>query len=197
MMQSAAVVSLAAHVLAVLVALVWWSWPLPHPHEAEARFEVMFGTNADATGAPAATASPSSPPLASAADALLPAASAAATATPTAPVQPPGNGKVGLIVQHADANMVEAQSDPGNRAPKFPESSWLAGEEGTVLLRLHIDPQGHVARAELLQSSGYAALDQAATAALSLWHFIPALRDGVAVPSYRDQATNFRMQEPD
>ncbi len=192
MMRSAAIVSVAAHVLAVLVALVWWSWPQSHPHEAEARFEVMFGANADATGAPVATASPSSPPLTTAADGL-PAASAATA--PSALVQPPGNGKVGLIVPHADANMVEAQSDPGNRAPKFPESSWLAGEEGTVVLRLHIDPRGHVARAELLQSSGHAALDQAAMAALALWHFIPALRDGVAVPSYRDQATEFRMQE--
>lgn len=195
MMRSAAIVSLAAHVLALLVALVWWSWPLPHPHEAEARFEVMFGTNADATGVPQATASPSSPPSAPAADALPPAAPAAATATPAAPVQPPGNGKVGLIVQHPDANMIEAQSDPGNRAPKYPESSWLAGEEGTVVLRLRIDPGGHVASVELLQSSGHAALDQAAIAALSLWHFIPALRDGVAVPSYRDQPTDFRTQE--
>lgn len=186
--RGAATVSLATHALVLASLIAWQSAAEEAPREAEAQIQVVFGTNADVSAAPtpvtavpAPTAEPSpaqppvSPPVA------------------VAPARPSG-GKVGLLVTRPDPNMVEAQADPGNRAPKYPDGAWIAREQGEVVLRLHIDPDGRVSRTELRRSSGHGALDQAAMAALSRWRFVPALRDGVPVPSYRDQATDFELE---
>ena len=195
-MRGAALASLAAHALVLASLAAGWPAPADDPHEAEARIEVVFGNNADAPGAPAPTAPlPVAATAAAASDSPAPDRAAASSPAPPAPDSPPSNGgKVGLLVAHPDANMTEARADPGNRAPKYPDSAWLGREQGVVVLRLHIDPQGRVARTELRRSSGHPALDQAAMTALAQWRFVPALRDGVAVPSYRDQATDFQLE---
>ena len=103
-----------------------------------------------------------------------------------------GEGDVGLKLSGPpDAGMIEAQVDPGNRAPKFPDIAVRQHQYGRVVVRLHIDTAGRVIDVEMLESSGHPALDRAAREALALWHFIPALQDGAAVPSVRDQAVNF------
>ena len=197
-------VSAVAHALAALVLVVWW-WHKPPPAgEVPGTVEVLFGSNAEHSGTPASAVSQAS--AATKADAAAsadsgavsagaPAANAAGSEDgPTAPVRL-GEGDLGLKLSDApDANMVEAQADPGNNAPKYPPAAFRLGQQGVVVVRMHIDEAGRVADAEVLESSGSPILDEAARAALAKWHFIPALRNGVAVPSYRDQATNFILE---
>ncbi len=160
--------------------------------ETEARVEVVFGDNADASDPSAAAPIPAAAPAASAGPLSVDAA--AALAVPTAEMAHPSGGRVGLRVPHPDPNMIEAEADPGNRAPRYPADAWLAGARGEVVLRLHIGPDGRVWRAALRRDPGHDSLDRAAMAALARWRFVPALRDGVPVASYRDQATDFELE---
>ncbi len=200
-------VSIGAHVLAAFMALLW-QLPVLEPTEVPATIQVLFGENADVDGA-AAAASPltSAQPRTGDAGAAAPSsdgegpfASVARPATPAPPRASPfavrlGEGDVGLkLSEPPDAGLIEAQSDPGNRGPKYPDIAWRQHQGGRVVIRMHIDPQGRVASAEVLESSGHPALDRAAREALAKWRFVPALRDGIAVPSFRDQATNFVLE---
>ncbi|GGG21747.1 hypothetical protein GCM10010964_07420 [Caldovatus sediminis] len=76
----------------------------------------------------------------------------------------------------------------------YPPESERRGEQGTVVLLLHVDAQGQVAEVTLLSSSGYPALDRAAIAAARQWRFRPALRDGRPVGSTVRAPVTFRLQ---
>jgi protein TonB len=69
-----------------------------------------------------------------------------------------------------------------NRPPVYPHEAAIHGEHGAVLLVIHVSEGGFATGAEVLESSGVASLDQAATEAVLKWHFRPALREGQAVP---------------
>jgi protein TonB len=56
-------------------------------------------------------------------------------------------------------------------SPQYPAASRRAGESGTVLLNIVIGPNGVPTEINVERSSGYAALDQAALAAVRLWRF--------------------------
>jgi TonB family protein len=66
-------------------------------------------------------------------------------------------------------------------APGYPGKARARGWEGRVVLLLSIDAHGRVTSAEVAESSGRAALDDAARDAAPDWTFAPALRDGVPV----------------
>ena len=186
--------SLAAHGVAALLFLVP-PRPDPVPAEAPARIEVLFGGNADVPGVPAlAGAASGTTVLAPAREGseAAPGGSGAGAASVAVRV---GEGELGLRLSgEPDEGLIEAQADPGNRAPKYPDIAWRLHQHGRVVIRLHIDTEGHVAEAEVLESSGHPALDRAARETLAQWHLLPALRDGVAVPSFRDQPTNFVLE---
>ena len=55
--------------------------------------------------------------------------------------------------------------------PQYPAAARRAGESGTVLLSIVIGPDGVPTEIDVERSSGYAALDQAATAAVRQWRF--------------------------
>lgn len=55
--------------------------------------------------------------------------------------------------------------------PQYPAAARRAGETGTVLLSVVIGPDGVPTEINVERSSGYAALDQAATAAVRQWRF--------------------------
>jgi len=65
-------------------------------------------------------------------------------------------------------------------APTYPKTSLRRGEEGTVLLRLHIDERGVVTSVDVVRSSDHLRLDDAAVEGVMHWRFEPALRDGEA-----------------
>lgn len=63
-----------------------------------------------------------------------------------------------------------------NPKPVYPSTSRRLGEEGKVVLRVRVDPQGQAADVEIRTSSGYARLDTAAHDAVARWRFVPARR---------------------
>ena len=62
----------------------------------------------------------------------------------------------------------------------YPPVSRRLGEEGRVLLRVLVDPQGHPAQVLLSQSSGHVRLDDAAASAARRARFRPYTENGVA-----------------
>ncbi|MGG5811102.1 energy transducer TonB [Falsiroseomonas sp. CW058] len=70
-----------------------------------------------------------------------------------------------------------------NPAPEYPHASRLRGEQGRVTLLVRVDGEGRVAEVSLLATSGFAALDRSAEAAVRRWRFEPAMQDGRPVPA--------------
>jgi periplasmic protein TonB len=68
-----------------------------------------------------------------------------------------------------------------NRPPPYPAEAAARGEQGAVLVLIHVASNGTAAGAEVLETSGYPALDAAAVKAVERWHFHPAMKDGQPV----------------
>jgi len=66
----------------------------------------------------------------------------------------------------------------------------LNGITGDVIVEITIDSVGNIVDMKVLQSLG-PAVDQKILAALEKWHFIPATRDGVPIPSKQDVHYHF------
>lgn len=78
--------------------------------------------------------------------------------------------------------------------PPYPRAELLRGAEGTVLLRVEVDANGHVVRVEVERSSGYSRLDRAAQQHVARhWRFRPALRDGLPVAGWVRVPIDFRL----
>lgn len=71
-----------------------------------------------------------------------------------------------------------------NPAPPYPALSRRLGEEGKVLLRVLVSPQGQAETVELKASSGSLRLDEAAIATVRGWRFVPARRGDAPVQSW-------------
>jgi protein TonB len=103
---------------------------------------------------------------------------------PSTPVLESGNADRNALASNAAAG---AQVDhlprglPVNREPVYPDELRRLRIGGTVLLRVAITPTGAVETAALEKTSGHAALDASALAAVKDWHFQPARRGGVPV----------------
>jgi protein TonB len=78
----------------------------------------------------------------------------------------------------ADSAVPQPLSSP---APRYPRDAQRRGETGTVLLRVHVGPDGTPYSVDLVQGSGSRTLDRAASDAVRRWRFRPAVRDGQAV----------------
>jgi periplasmic protein TonB len=70
-----------------------------------------------------------------------------------------------------------------NRPPVYPDEAALNGEQGTVVLLIHVSPAGVTAGVDVARSSGYVLLDRAARDAVARWRFLPAVKDGQPVAS--------------
>jgi protein TonB len=69
----------------------------------------------------------------------------------------------------------------------------MAGEEGTVRMRLLVDSSGKVIDAKVKKSSGVRELDKAATKAYSLCSFTPAMKDGVPQQDWYEIEYTFKI----
>jgi D-alanyl-D-alanine endopeptidase (penicillin-binding protein 7) len=69
--------------------------------------------------------------------------------------------------------------------PQYPQADIAASHEGTVTLNFRVDASGSVTDSTILQSSGYASMDEAARGALLRCRFAPALRNGQPVPTWQ------------
>jgi protein TonB len=77
--------------------------------------------------------------------------------------------------------------------PIYPRVSIRRGEQGRVVCRLHIDAQGDVVRVEVVESSGFRRLDDAAVAGLLRWRFQPRTEGGRAVSMSLTHPVSFRL----
>jgi protein TonB len=80
-------------------------------------------------------------------------------------------------------------------SPSYPRVSRRAGEEGSVLCRLHLALDGRVTAVDVVESSGFPRLDEAASAALADWRFEPRREDGRAVAATLLHRVTFRLRE--
>lgn len=81
----------------------------------------------------------------------------------------------------------------GLSEPIYPASEIRAEHTGTVLLSLEILPNGRVGAIRLVQSSGYAKLDQSALREARKWRFVPGSRDGVPVVRWKQVPVKFEL----
>lgn len=81
----------------------------------------------------------------------------------------------------AGANVSLAYVDVVN--PRYPRDARRLGEQGTVLLSVHVDSEGRPTRIDIERSSGSRRLDRAAREAVQQWRFRPVQVDGVPVPA--------------
>ncbi|WP_239190520.1 energy transducer TonB [Candidatus Nitrotoga sp. HW29] len=80
---------------------------------------------------------------------------------------------------------------PKLSAPSYPPLSRQRGEEGKVMLRVELDVTGRVSLAQVINSSGYKNLDEAALSAVKTWLCNPPRRNGQPVRAIAMQPFNF------
>ncbi|MDD5324153.1 MAG: energy transducer TonB [Polaromonas sp.] len=101
-----------------------------------------------------------------------PALPAAVAAAPAMPAGPPAAAVVQLPSSNADYLQ--------NPKPPYPPLSARLGETGKVVYKVWIGPDGKALRAEIVTSSGFARLDNAAYETVMRWRYVPGTRNGVA-----------------
>lgn len=78
--------------------------------------------------------------------------------------------------------------------PVYPAASLRAGEEGSVLLRIFVDPNGRPQQVLVDRSSGHSRLDDAAVKAVQRWRFQPATSGSGPIGSWSRVTITFRLQ---
>jgi protein TonB len=78
--------------------------------------------------------------------------------------------------------------------PVYPRRERERGIQGTTRLKFLVNVDGTIDRAEVAVSSGHDPLDEAARSAALRWRFLPALKDGVAIPSWAWRDVRFILQ---
>lgn len=79
--------------------------------------------------------------------------------------------------------------------PTYPRISKRRGEEGTVMLTVQVLGNGSVGKADILQSSGFRRLDEAAVKAALQTTFTPAVRLGHPIESTTRLSYTFRLTD--
>lgn len=212
-----ALLSLGLHVALIGLAVLWARQYAPIvlvPKDNQATVELVMsppGGETPPTAAPqpeqppapetpnAVAATPEAPPAAQpTAEAAPPAAAAPPPPSPPAPQASDNKLTFDFAQVESDTNalvtgdmMVPASPDVKfhNRKPSYPTDAAYRGEQGAVILLIHVTPDGLVSGVDVLRSSGFARLDRAARDAVLTWHFMPSVKDGQAVPD--DVAARF------
>lgn len=95
-----------------------------------------------------------------------------------------------------NADMVEPRFDVdylNNPAPAYPRVSRRQREQGVVMLRVYVLPNGAPERIELQTSSGFSLLDAAALEAVRKWKFVPAQAGGKAMAAWVSVPIEFSL----
>ncbi len=82
-----------------------------------------------------------------------------------------------------------------NPAPVYPELAREQGWEGVVILKALVTREGSAAQVDVLRSSGYGVLDEAAVAAVRSWRFTPARVGPVVFSSWVTIPIRFILEE--
>lgn len=121
---------------------------------------------------------------------------------PLGPPPVPGTGKIGTGAVVADppkppSVFVGPQIDQRFAAalqPPYPPGKIRAEEEGKVVVRVLIGPDGRVIRVEKVEGDE-TFFRATATQATKRWRFKPATRDGVPVEGWRTMTVRFELDQ--
>lgn len=133
------------------------------PRPTPAPIAPVLATTAAESPAPATV--PIVPTQPAAADTSANSVAPAQSANVSAPVIPP----------RFDADYLD------NPQPPYPPMARRQNQEGRVVLRVVVEPDGRASAVSVKTSSGFSLLDDAAMAAVSKWKFVPARRGSDAV----------------
>ncbi len=115
-------------------------------------------------------------------------------ASPTAPA-----AQAAAVTNPAPAATVSAARFDAayldNPRPNYPARSRRLGEEGKVLLRVRVSPDGRATAVDLEKSSNFERLDEAARQAVAGWRFVPAKRGNEAIEAVIIVPLVFRMED--
>jgi protein TonB len=78
--------------------------------------------------------------------------------------------------------------------PIYPPASRRAGEEGTGVFRVLVDTNGRPLEVQVLRSSGFPRLDEAAVTAIRKWMFRAAVANGQNVQSWTRVQVQFKLE---
>lgn len=78
--------------------------------------------------------------------------------------------------------------------PVYPPRAVELNQQGEVLVRVRLDPEGTAVEIVLHRPSGFHMLDRAAIAAVRSWHFLPAVRDGRPVSAWVEIPVRFHLR---
>ena len=81
-----------------------------------------------------------------------------------------------------------------NPQPHYPISARRRGEQGTVLLKVLVTPEGLAGSVSVQGSSGSTALDQAALEAVRNWRFVPARQGTQPIEGWHLVPIVFRLE---
>ncbi|WP_153132730.1 energy transducer TonB [Dechloromonas hortensis] len=115
---------------------------------------------------------------------------------PAAPVVAPAEPKPAPIPAAEPVSQARFDADYlKNPAPSYPPLSRRMGEEGKVILRVLVNPQGTADSVDIKTSSGSVRLDEAAQKTVRNWKFIPAKRGDTAVQSWVLVPIIFKLEQ--
>jgi periplasmic protein TonB len=116
------------------------------------------------------------------------------TPRPTAPTGFTNENHPGGNAGPADHGPVSVAAT--HTLPPYPPMDVRLGNQGTVVLRLLIGPEGRVVDAKVFRTSGFESLDRAAQGwVMARWRYQPAIRGGVAVQGAVDVAVKFDLRD--
>lgn len=131
------------------------------------------------------------PPKTVAPSSLLEAAIQASASNPSSP-PPPAGVPYGTLTDGPALGDEVLPALPVSATDPVVGPNDLAGHgEGSVVVEITIDDRGNIVQKTVLQSLG-PVVDAKVLAALENWHFSPATRNGVAIPSKQDVYYHFR-----
>ncbi|WP_225181300.1 energy transducer TonB [Pectobacterium aroidearum] len=127
-----------------------------------------------------------------------PAARPAPEPSPAAPEATPGQltlASKGNLMQNNPGAQPKQVASVGCVVPQpdYPRRAKRLQQEGDVLVRLVINPEGRLIRHDIARSSGYDALDQAAVEAVAQARCTPYRENGQAITVMTIQPVNFRL----
>ncbi len=111
------------------------------------------------------------------------------------PDPPPVEVRMTTSAPSPERAHVEAPAAPVKAiSPKYPRGARRRGEEGVVEARVRVEADGTVSSLEILKSSGYPELDEAAREAVMNALFAPAKSGGTNVSSTAAVSLRFRLR---
>ena len=200
---SAVVVTHAAVVAMILRAEVRVDQP-PQPHVIRLQIAAFAGPQTRQPSPP-----PMRPPLAGAQQSrpqMKPAQSqpaqsqmqATSPTTPVTPAEPVGRAAAPSVTNNTavseDRQPTIDASFRGNQPPVYPVIARRRGEQGTVILRVLITPDGRASDVELVRGSGSAHLDRSAIETIRQWRFVPAIKGGRPAAAWYEWRWEFRLE---